>query len=476
MKRHLNDIPEHQKAIVTASTEPTVDRPDTAPEPDQSHGLFRRVLGNASILLGGKAATAVLGLATTAFAARALGLREFGVLTLVYAFTNAVSDIVEFQSWQAVLHYGTRPLQEGRLGLFQRVLSFSLLLDGIGAAAGLCVGIAGALLFGEKLGWPGSITPIVLLYTTSVVWMASATATGVLRLVDRFDLIAIQDNAQAVVRLLGAGIAFFTGGGLIAFLIVWYIASMLSFVCRLYFAWRELHRRGYLEDFRWNARGITHELPGIWRFCLTTNFNGTLQLAFTHIGTLSSGWFLGPSAAALYRIARQVATAIVKPTRLVMPALYPELARLWVAGNTNALYRLVMQVALSGGALATALLIVAAFGGRWALRVVLGEDFVGAAPVMTWLVGSAAIGIWALPLEPFLISTGRATAAFVTRAVVTVVYLPCLFFGLDWFGLLGAGYATVGAMALLFFIQLGVVLRTFRVSRREAATDMPHGY
>jgi hypothetical protein len=67
-----------------------------------------------------------------------------------------------------------------------------------------------------------------------------------------------------------------------------------------------------------------------------------------------------------------------------MPALYPELARLWVAGNTNALYRLVMQVALSGGALATVLLVVAAVGGRSALRVVLGDDFVGAAPVMTW--------------------------------------------------------------------------------------------
>jgi len=425
------------------------------------------VLANASILLGGKAATAVLGLATTALAARALGLREFGVLTLIYAFANAVSDIVEFQSWQVVLHYGTRPLQEGRLSVFQRVLNFSLMLDGIGAIAGLCVGTAGVLLFGVQLGWPADVTPLALLYTTSVVWMVAATATGVLRLVDRFDLIAIQDNAQAAVRLIGAVMAYFAGGGLIAFLVVWYVASMLSFACRVYFAWRELNRRKYLDGFQWSARGTTRELPGIWRFCLTTNFTGTLQLAFTHIGTLSSGWFLGPSAAALYRIARQVATAIVKPTRLVMPALYPELARLWALRNTKALYHLVMQVALSGGALATLLLLVAAFGGRWALRVALGEDFAGAAPVMTWLVGSAAIGIWALPLEPFLISTGRATTAFVTRAFVTVLYLPALFLGLKHFGLLGAGYATVAAMVLLFFIQLAAVLRIFGLSRRE---------
>lgn len=445
----------------------TVDTEPATIEPARPHSLYRRVLGNASILLGGKAATAVLGLATTALAARALGLREFGILTLIYAFASAVSDIVEFQSWQAVLHYGTRPLQEGRLSAFQRVLTFSLMLDGIGAIAGLCVGIAGVLLFGVQLGWPASVTPLALLFTTSVVWMATATATGVLRLVDRFDLLAIQDNVQAAARLVGAVAAFLAGGGLIAFLVVWYVASVLSFVCRAYFAWRELHRREYLKGFRWGTRGITHDLPGIWRFCLTTNFNGTLQLAFTHIGTLSSGWFLGPSAAALYRVARQVATAIVKPTRLVMPALYPELARLWAVGNTNALYRLVMQVALSGGALATVFLLVAAFGGRWALRVALGDDFAAAAPVMTWLVGSAAIGIWALPLEPFLISTGRAMTAFATRAFVTVLYLPALFLGLQRFGLLGAGYATVAAMALLFFVQLSAVLRIFQASQRE---------
>jgi Na+-driven multidrug efflux pump len=56
------------------------------------------------------------------------------------------------------------------------------------------------------------------------------------------------------------------------------------------------------------------------------------------------------------------------------------------------------------------------------------------------------------------------------------VYLPCLFFGLDWFGLLGAGYATVAAMALLFFAQLCVVLQSFRVSRRKAEAGIPHGY
>src|SRR3546814_11910895 len=82
----------------------------------------------------------------------------------------------------------------------------------------------------------------------------------------------------------------------------------------------------------------------------------TLTLAFTHAGTLVVGWFLGPTDAALYRIARQVGAAIAKPAKLATPALYPELARLWARGSTQDLYRLALQVGLAAGAVASVLL------------------------------------------------------------------------------------------------------------------------
>src|SRR3546814_4056848 len=98
---------------------------------------------------------------------------------------------------------------------------------------------------------------------------------------------------------------------------------------------KELHRHGCLRGFRRVQGALTEGLPGIWRFCWSTNFNMTLTLAFTHVGTLVVGWFLGPTDAALYRIARQVGAAIAKPAKLATPALYPELARLRSEEHTS---------------------------------------------------------------------------------------------------------------------------------------------
>ncbi len=433
-------------------------------DPEAQRTIFRAVFANASILLSGKTVNAVLSLGYTALAARTLGLHEFGLLVLIYAYAQTISDVAGFQSWQAVLHYGMDPLDQKKPGLLQRVLRFTLLLDGASAIIGVIVAIALANLVGPRLGWPADAGPLVTLYLTSIIFMAYATPSGVLRLFNRFDLLAIQSGVASLVRLIGAAALFSTGGELGDFLLVWYLGDVAAFFYLYCTAARELAKRGLLKNFAWHGHGLTEDLPGIWRFCWTTNFNMTLSLAFTRIGTLAVGWFLGPAEAALYRVAQQVGNAIAKPAKLATPALYPELARLWASGSHHDLYGVALRVALAAGATAFILLGVAALTGEIILSTVIGPEFAAAAPIMLWLVAAAAISILALPLEPLLISTGRPSVALATRAGVTLVYLPILMLALRDIGLLGAGYAAVAATVLLTLVQLGAVLYLRRLA------------
>ena len=51
-------------------------------------GIFRRIFKNAGLLLGGRAASGVLSLATLSISARGLGVEQFGILVLVPALTQ----------------------------------------------------------------------------------------------------------------------------------------------------------------------------------------------------------------------------------------------------------------------------------------------------------------------------------------------------------------------------------------------------
>ena len=439
--------------------------------------LLGRVLANAGVLLGGKAANAVLSLAYIAVAARALGVREVGVLILINAFAQLIGEVVKFNAWQTVLHYGAAPVEVGDRPRFQQVMRFALFLDLASSLVGVALAVACALVFGERLGWSPPDSPAAALYGLTILLMAPSTAIGLLRLFDRFDLIAAQAPVSSIVRLAASGIAVLVGATLGGFLAAWALGTVVAFFYLTVAAVHETRRRGLLAGFRWRGP-MTAGLPGAWRFAWATNLASSLDAAFTHAITLMVGALMGPAPAALWRIGRQVADAIAKPARLLIPALYPELARLHVTEGERAMRRLALQVGLIGGGVGAVLLAVTALLGGPLLSLVMGEAFAPAATVMTWQVAAAVIGILALPLEPLLVSLGRPGDVVKVRLAVAVILLAALPAAVGAWGLTGAGAALVAAMAalalgMLAMLQRGVGRATVGAPQERACADDP---
>lgn len=433
--------------------------------------ILRRVVANAGLLLGGRTVNAILGLVYMAIAARALGASELGVLVLIQAFAQFLGEVVKFQSWQTILHYGARPLGEGQVRAFQRVLRFTLLLDLASTALGVTVGIVGALAFAGALGWSPGEAPAAALYMFSIAFMVSATPLGLLRLFDRFDVLAWQAGLISLIRVVGSVVALGLGAGMEGFLLAWAVGTVGSWLYLAGSAVAELKKRGLLADFSWRGP-LTEGMPGAWRFAWNTNVAATLDVAFTHVATLIVGAMVGPAQAAFWRVGRQVADAMAKPAKLLTPALYPELARLKADDHHHAMWRLARNVGLLAGGVGLVLLAVSALAGSSLLTLVMGKAFAPAADVMTWQVGAAVIGVFALPLEPMLISLGKPGAAVRVRLAVSVMFLAILPFLVTRFGLIGAGAGLAAAAAALALGMLWFILRE-NGNRRVAATPAP---
>ncbi|HQR89085.1 MAG TPA: lipopolysaccharide biosynthesis protein, partial [Caulobacter sp.] len=387
--------------------------------------ILARVLANAGTLLGGRTVNAVVSLGYIALTARGLSPAQMGVLVLINAFAQFLGDVVKFQSWQTVLQYGAGPLLEGDRPRFQQVVRLSLFLDLVSGLAGVTLGVGGAFLLGPVLGWSSQVAPIAALYALTIFVMTSATSVGLLRLFDKFRYLAGEQAISSTVRLIGAAIALSTHAPLWAFLLAWALGPLVSFLYVGIVAWREMGRRNLLEGFR--LRGALSEgLPGVWKFAWATNFSSSLDVAFTHVITLMVGALLGPTQAALWRIGRQVADGMAKPARLVIPALYPELAKMRAMGGDAAMRKLAGQIALLGGAVAGVLLLITTLFGKPLLILVMGKAYESAAGVMTWQVAAAAIGVLALPLEPMLVSMRAPGDALRVRMVVCAVFLLAL--------------------------------------------------
>ena len=204
-------------------------------------------MANAALLIGGRSLNAPLSLAYLAITARALGAHDTGVVMLINSFALTVGLLVRFESWQAVLHYGARPLAEGRTNDFYRILRFSLLLDLISVVAALGIGVLGAIFASDLLKWPREAQAAGIAFVTVTIFMVQATPTGILRLFGRFGVLAAQSTVSSAVRVVACAIVWAAGGGFGWMLVAWYAGTVVAFVILAAAAWRELVHQGHAD-------------------------------------------------------------------------------------------------------------------------------------------------------------------------------------------------------------------------------------
>lgn len=412
--------------------------------------IFRRVFKNAGFLLSGKTATGVLGLAYLSLAAHGLGVTEFGILVLVQTYVQVITGLSTFHSWQAVIRYGAISVEKDDTPAFQTLISFTTMLDIGGVVIGALIAWFAAPWIGPYVGWSPEVISYAQPYSLLILFTIVATPTGLLRLYDRFDILAWQVTITPALRLVGVGIAVFLDAPLWAYLLAWFIAGVFGGLTLVVLGWREGVRQGRMTKMRWSLRGVRGTHEGIWGFCFASNFHSSLQMVTGHMSTFLVGLVATPAAAGLFKVAREVATALTKPAELLTQSIYPEFARLGSVGEWSAFGGLIRRAAVLAGGAGLAILIVMGVIGQTFLTIFFGDGFADAYGALVMLVAAASITIAGFGFDPALYAMGRPGVPLrVNATVVLCVYIPLLVLLTQAFGPIGAGLAMLISSTLI---------------------------
>jgi len=421
-------------------------------------GPLGRAMRNAGYMLGGKAAGGIFGFATTLLAARSLGLEGFGILLLIHAFAGSVCSVTRLQSWQPLLQYGSATFQAGTADEFQVLLRHCILLDGMGALAGVAIGLPVAWLAGPALGLGGH-GGAALAYVTSILFMNTGSALGLMRLTDRFGIAAMADTAGAAVRLIGTLAGMLLHWRLPEFLAIWYLSTVTAFSIDAIAMRGIILRTPSLQDFRLAGGRCWSRVRGIWKFTFLTSANQTLIDLSSKIGILLVGAAIGPADAALFRVTAQIGEAVSQPAQLLTLSLYPEFVKLRDDDDRHAMRRIVFRV-FRGLALFSLLALgVAGFAGPWLLGALLGLRHSGVLFLLLLMTAAAVLDVWDVPLEPMLVALGQARQLFRGRLGGMLLSLPLLFFLARLWGVDGAAAALLAGEIVIFLTRLVPFLR-----------------
>lgn len=414
-------------------------------------GTLGRILENVGWLLAGKGAGAVFSLGSMAIATRTLGLEGFGQFTLIVGTAQLISAFVAFQTWQAVVRFGMSQLEAGSSARLSRLIAFCLALDLGGAIAGCLLAAGGVALLAPRFGWSADLSLQALIFCFIMLLAIRSTPVGILRLHDRFGQGAAADTVTHAVRLGGALIVLAVGPSITRFLMAWAAAEVMTALTY----WILASRTG-----GWSLKGVglsglraaPNEHAGLWHFVGITNAGATLASVSRQFSVLLVGLVVGPAAAGAYRLAHQLGQALAKVSEMLSRAVFAELVRVHAGGaaaQLSKLFRSTFWLALGAGVIIAIILLAA---GEWILRLVGGDAFAGAYPLLLILGIAAALDMVGVSFEPALMATGRAGKAFQLRVTVTLILLVLLAILLPMWGAMGAAAATLCASVISLFL------------------------
>ena len=421
---------------------------------------FRSLLKNTSYQGVSKVVAALCNLAALAFASRGLGPVGFGLLILIQSYVLSASGIAQFQSWQVIIRFGSIALSRDDPEPLKRAISFSLGLDLLSAFGGLVVALALLPLLAPLLHIPRAEIPRAMAFCLILPTMAAATPIGVLRVLDRFDLMGWQETIAPLLRGLLTGIAWALGASFGTYLAIWFLSALSGDLYGWFMAWRELHRRGFADGIRPAFRPTT--LPGAWRFAINVNLTTSMNVTAGPIANLFVGGILGPAAAGMYRIAKGLAQAIKNPAELLEKAFYPEVMRqdFTTKRPWNLMLRSSAVAALIGGIICAVVLI----GGQFLITEVFGRQYLGAYPVVAIMIIATLLSAISFPVVPMLYALHRTNITVAAKFWATAVFLLSLYPLCRWAGIAGAGIAYVIGDVLGIVLMM-VALRREYVAR-----------
>jgi len=319
------------------------------------------------------------------------------------------------------------------------------------ALLGTLVSIGGVYALQSWMQWSQELTSMLLVYSIFILTNLTGTPIAVLRLFDRFDVLALQKMFSGIIKCAAVAGAFFADATLWGYLFAWLSVEIARHLVLLALGWREVRRKGYGGIMSASLSGLRDAFPGLWGYVWSTNLNGTVKMSVRRFDTVMVGGILGPTAVGLYEVVKKFAKGLRQFTHPLYQTIYPELAKLWSRDNRDGFVRLMMRTAVLAGSGAFLFWIAVAFFGVDILEVFLGKEYVEAYLVMAWYILGVVVAVDGFPLTPSMLAMGHPLTHFVIHIASAILFFAVLVVLLYTYSLVGARIAY-----LVYYLILGI--------------------
>ncbi len=404
-----------------------------------------------------------------AIVARTLGAEQLGILVLIHAYALFFRDVASFKSWQALIRYGADYLNRSDAKQFSRLVKLTFLLDIGGAILGTLLALLLLEIAAPQAGIPSAMVAWAGFYCVSTLFSIKSTPIGILRLFDKFSVLAKAALVVPVLRTLGVIVATLYDQPLTTYIMVWFVSDMLGSLVLVWLGFTELSRHREALPVDWRISLATHTHERIWPFIWNANFHSTVNLVNSHFLILFSGFLLSPAAVAFVKVAQELAGILQKAASILSDVLYPELSKLLALKDTGTAKKLITSTMRPTFIITMVVAVILFLVSEPLLEAVGGAEYRVAGSLFRWFVVCGIVQLSLFWVEPGLYAMGRPEIVLYTRIFASAVQVGVMFFLTRTLGLAGVGIAALAAGVIIGLTNLAVFLRLLNRTKISAS-------
>lgn len=383
--------------------------------------LLGSIVRNTGFMFSSNSISMVLASIQGIIAAIVLGPKDYGSLGLIVTLASNVNRFLSFRMGDLVVKYcGSYIANDekskaaaviklaGGAEFFTSILAYLLLI--------LIAPLAAKFILKDE-----TTSSWIMIYGIALLAnFLTETSTAVLQLANKFRTIALLNLIQNSLTAAWIVILFFTNGNvyqvLMAYLAGKFIFGFGVFITGFAQLSNLLGKKWLLTSIR-----IIEDKKELFRFAISTNLSGTVNLLIRDSEVLWVGFFWSSLEVGYYKFGLAIINALFMPITPLLGTTYPEINRLITLKLWRPLKNLLRKTTIISFAWTASSALGLAIFGKWLLTLIRNGNYLPSLPVVFILIlgyGLANIFFWNRNL---LLSFNRPNLPLIIMAFVGLI-------------------------------------------------------
>ncbi len=418
------------------------------------HNLFK----NSFFAVIGEASSSLINLAVVIFLIRILGAEGYGILILAQAYMTIVDTLVNMQSWSSVIKYSDEAKAKNNAIEYHGYLKLGSILDITTAIIGfiLCYFLAGFV--GNILNWSPLLINCAKIFSFVIIFHFSGTPTAILRMENKFNLVAIQKIISALIKVIAFVliIIFYGKLSVIGGVIIYAITDIIGHLILTIMAFHLIHKKiGLLNVIK---APIPSKAKEFTKFTIWQTLTDAVDLPVQQFDVFIISK-LSLEMVAIFKVFKQLISVLSKITTPLCQAIFPEFSRLSATSKNIEGYNVVLKIRNVTLKYILPISIIVGLTSYWWLSLVFGSLYGHYWYIFTIYLIAHTIALSYTTIHPYFVSLGQVFYSFIYVLISNIIYIFVAYFATINFGMLG--------LIISYIIQYSIVisLKNIRIKK-----------